>query len=423
MSRAVRIRLAAFVVLSAVGIIYVTSSYLGFIDKLTGSNITVTATLPGSGGLYEGSEVDYRGVKIGRVAQMSPTDDGVRLTLELQKGTKLPTDSAMFVHNLSAVGEQYLDFEPPDGSGPYAVDGTAFHGDKDSLPVDEGALLVSLNRMVGSVNKKDLQVVVHELGLMFNDTGSDLQRLIDSGSQFLDVASAHTDETVALLNHGLTVLRTQQGQKENIRSFAADLNTLTTALRESDGNLRDVLAHTGPAANEVRGLLEDLEPTIPILLSDLTTTGQVIDTHLAGVEQLLVTYPPMIYNGPLGLTKDGYGKVNIQMDYSVPPCTDGYLPKDQWRSTQDLTDKPYYHAKCLSGPPYEMRGSNGIPGGASGNASPPRVLTRSYDPVTGRVQGLVDAHGNPVEVRQPGDMSVLGEDAWKWLLVGPVTGR
>ena len=29
----------------------------------------------------------------------------------------------MYVHNLSAVGEQYLDFEPPDNKGPYAEAG------------------------------------------------------------------------------------------------------------------------------------------------------------------------------------------------------------------------------------------------------------------------------------------------------------
>ncbi len=32
----------------------------------------------------------------------------------------------MFVHNLSAVGEQYLDFEPPDDQGPYARSGDTF---------------------------------------------------------------------------------------------------------------------------------------------------------------------------------------------------------------------------------------------------------------------------------------------------------
>ena len=124
MSRGVRVRLAAFLVLSAVGITYITASYLGLVDKVTGHGLTVTATLPGSGGLFEGSEVTYRGVKIGKVTKMTSTEDGLELELALKEDTKLPTDSAMYVHNLSAVGEQYLDFQPDDEDGPYAKDGT-----------------------------------------------------------------------------------------------------------------------------------------------------------------------------------------------------------------------------------------------------------------------------------------------------------
>ena len=148
MTRGVRIRLMAFVVLSAVGITYIAASYLGVVDRITGRGITVTASLPGSGGLFEGSEVTYRGVKIGRVARMDTTEKGVDLTLDLEEDTRLPLDSRLFVHNLSAVGEQYLDFQPPDEKGPYAEDGSSFAGDDKSLPVDEGDLLVDLNRFV-----------------------------------------------------------------------------------------------------------------------------------------------------------------------------------------------------------------------------------------------------------------------------------
>ena len=44
-----------------IGITYIGATYLGFVDRITGSGHTVTATLPGSGGLFEGSEVTYRG--------------------------------------------------------------------------------------------------------------------------------------------------------------------------------------------------------------------------------------------------------------------------------------------------------------------------------------------------------------------------
>lgn len=421
MSRGVRIRLMVFVVLSAVGIVYVAGNYLGIVSRITGRDIDVTATLPGSGGLFEGSEVTYRGVKIGRVSSMKPTADGIDVHMALNSGTKLPVDSKVFVHNLSAVGEQYLDFEPPNADGPYAVDGTVFHGDADSLPTDEGELLVDTNRFVNSVNHKNLQVTVKELGRMFGDTGRDLQQLLDSGSKFITEASLHTDDTIALLRNGLTVLRTQRGEKENIRSFAHDLATVTGVLRGSNRDLRQVLTDTPGAAEQLNGLLKDLEPTLPILLSDLTTMGQIVTAHLPGVETLLVLYPTFMAGGPTGSTRDGWGHINVQMDYAVPPCTDGYRPEDTWRPPSDTTDAPLYPAHCNSPPPYNLRGSKYAPGyDAIGDASPPRVYSGAYDPITGRVAGVVDRNGNPVEIRPPSDMSVLGGDAWKWLLVGPM---
>ncbi len=318
-SRGVRVRLAIFVILSAVGITYITATYLGFVDRITGSGHTVTATLPGSGGLFEGSEVTYRGVKIGKVTKMTPTVEGVEVEMAIREDVELPTDSKIYVHNLSAVGEQYLDFEPEDEDEEdeeYAKDGTVFHGDESSLPVDEADLLVDLDDFVGSVDKKSLQVTVKELGAMFGDTGEELQTLLDSGSTFIREASAHTDETMALLRNGLTVLRTQQGQKENIRSFAHDLATLTAALRGSDKDLRNVLTATPGAATELQKLLEDVEPTLPVLFGDLVTVDQIMLANLDGLEQLLVTYPTLIAGGPTGSTRDGYGHINLQFDYS-----------------------------------------------------------------------------------------------------------
>ena len=46
----------------------------------------------------------------------------------------------------------------------------------------------------------------------------------------------------------------------------------------------------------------------------------------------------------------------------------------------------------------------------------------SYDPSTGLVAGVVGADGGPVRFGTAGDLSVLGGDSWKWLLVGPVAG-
>jgi phospholipid/cholesterol/gamma-HCH transport system substrate-binding protein len=418
MIRGTRIRIAAFLVLSAVGIVYVTAAYLGFVDRVLGRGLTVHATLPTSGGLYEGSEVTYRGVKIGKVSRMTATRDGVTVDLALKEGTKLPLDSPMYVHNLSAVGEQYLDFEPPDGKPPYAEAGDTLAGNADSLPVDEGDLLIELNSFVSSVDKQNLQVLIRELGTMFHDTGGPLQQLIDNGSTFISEASAHTAATRALLDDGLTVLQTQEGQSENIRSFSRDLARITDSLKESDGDLRGTLSDTPPTARDIDKLLADLEPTLPVLLGNATSVGQIGLTHLAGLEHLLVVFPRVIAGGFTGTTPDGYGHVNLQYDNSVPPCTKGYKPPSDWRPASDLSDSPIFPAQCTAGDPYVQRGTPYSPDGRHGN--PGAAYRGAYDLSSGIIGGVVDANGNPVRLGSQGNLSVLGDDSWKWLLVGPV---
>ena len=300
-----------------------------------------------------------------------------------------------------------------------------FKGDESALPVDEGDLLVDMNDFVGSVDRESLQVVVKELGA---DVRRHRPRAADAARQRLDVhreASAHTDETVAAA-----------AQRADRAAHPARPEGEHPQLRQ-----RPQHAHRGPArtatptcarcsrdtpgaAREVRRLLKDLEPTLPVLLSDLVTVDQVVVELPAGLEQLLVTYPAMIAGGPTGSTADGCGHVNLQFDYSVPPCTNGYRPPERVAvAARHAPTRPSIPAECKSGAPYEMRGPRIRPGPTGANASPPRVYSGSYDPATGRVPGVVDANGNPVEFNQPDNLSVLGGDAWKWLLVGPVARR
>ena len=415
MTGGVKVRLVAFVLLGAVGVFYAGANYLGLVDRLLGRGYTVTAELEGTGGLYEGSLVTYRGVQIGKVASMEPRGDGVAVRLDIEDEAKIPERSPMFVHNGSAVGEQYLDFEPASDDGPYLGDGDTIEGDGDTLPVDEGDLLVDMDQFVRSVDKQDLRTVIGELGDMFYETGRPLQELIDSGNTFIDAASANKQETISLLQDGRTVLRTQQANAGNIRAFADGMAQLTGALRTSDRDLRTILQGSPGTIWEVQKLLQDLEPTFPILLSNLVTINEVTAVRLPNLEQLLVTYPVIISSGFTGTTRDGFGHVHLQYTREPPPCTEGYLPPNRWRPPSDVSDgEVYLKARCASPPPYASRGANYVPEPGDGSA---RVAP--YDPSTGTVGGArqrlrLDAQG-------VGD--VYGKDAWKWMLIGPTLPR
>jgi phospholipid/cholesterol/gamma-HCH transport system substrate-binding protein len=209
------------------------------------------------------------------------------------------------------------------------------------------------------------------------------------------------------------VLRTQAENADNIKDFADGLNTFTRALSDSDRNVR-VLLQGGPAALEqVELLLEGLKPTLPVFLGNLVTVNQVTTVRLPALEQLLVTYPALIAGGFDGTTNDGYGHVHLEFT-DEQPCTEGYLPTSRWRPGSDLSDgTPYLQAHCASPAPYNMRGSKYAPDYGNGAA---RVAP--YDPRT----GTVSDGGRQYVIGDPGLNDIYGEDAWKWMLIGPTLG-
>ena len=411
MTRAVKTRLIAFLVLSAVGIVYVAGSYLGIVDRLLGRGLTVHATLPASGGLFVGSEVTYRGVKVGKVSGMDVIPSGVRVDLALQEGTKIPRSAAVYVHNLSAVGEQYLDFEPASKAGPYAEAGDTIHGNAASLPESTDDLITTMSALVNSVDRNQLSTAMTEMGTMFRGTADPLSRMVDAGTQFVAAAKANQQQTIDLLDSGQTVLATQQANADNIRSFAHDLAGFTAGLKGSDADIRTVLQGGTPALDEVRSLLEGLEPTLPVFIGNLVTVNQVITARLPALEQTLVTFPRVIASGFTGTPGDGYGHINLQMDYTSPPCTAGYKPPSQWLPGTDTSDPPSYPARCLSGLPVNPRGSKYAPevGAASGTS----YRVAPYDARTGQVDDNLTL----------GRHTVFGDSSWQSILVGPTEQR
>lgn len=373
MTRGTRIRLIAFVVLSAVGLVYLGGSYLGIVDRVLGRGYSVEVLLPSSGGLFEGSEVTYRGVKVGEVDRMTVESGGLRLEVRLQEDARIPADSPVYVHNLSAVGEQYLDFEPASSEGPMLADGDTVRGTEGSLPLGEDVLITDLNRLVGSLDEKALGTVVDELGAMFRGNAEPLRSLVDDAQILIDAARENEDATLSLLRSGQTVLQTQADQSGNIRSFARDLSLLLDTLVESDDDLRTVLEDADPAAREATALVARLSDELPPALEDLLAVTDIVNGRLPALEQLLVTFPRLVAAGPTALAEiggDKLGRVNLNLNFQPEACTEGYLPPGQWRPTREEgfvpffdeeTGEPRVDVECASGPPVNMRGMKYAP--------------------------------------------------------------
>jgi phospholipid/cholesterol/gamma-HCH transport system substrate-binding protein len=212
-TRKIRVQLAVFLLIAAVGVTYVGGRYAG-LDRLFGAGgYRVTVQLADSGGIFENAEVTYRGVAVGRVVDLRLSDTGVAVELDIDDtAPPIPAKTRAVIANRSAIGEQFVDLQPDDGAPPYLADGSEIPLLRTTLPPRTERVLANLDGLVTSVPIDSVRTVVEELGTAFDGSGPQLQRLLDGGGAFVDTATEHLPETVGLLENANTVLATQQSR-------------------------------------------------------------------------------------------------------------------------------------------------------------------------------------------------------------------
>lgn len=460
-TRSVKLQLLVFALISFAGMSFAGARYANLDRFFTDQGYVVGADFADSGGIFQGAEVTYRGVPVGQVQELKLLADGVRVTMLLRPGTKVPTGTKAAVGNRSAVGEQFVDLSPQRDGKPYLGSGDVIGRSDTSIPIQPTELLTNLDDLVNSVNQKDLAVVLDELGQAFDDnTGESLQRLVDSGDKLTAAATEALPETIALIRDGRTVLRTQNATSGQFRSFNRDLRSLTSQLRTSDPDFRALYANGTRSANEVQDVLQSNRTALPVLLDNLVSTAQVQQVRLPSLKQILVTYPNVIAGGFTVTPGDGTAHFGFVTDSAVPVCTNGYQTTDRRKPDDTSVKSPNFAAYCSddNGPdsirgarnsqypkgaqPFPENGGTGagqaarsgsggspattsgarspsIRGGASGTQLDP-VTLGDYDPKTGKV---ITADGRTLEIGSTaGAKKLFGERSWEWMLLNPLAG-
>ncbi|MGW5605574.1 MCE family protein [Streptomyces sp. NPDC003753] len=422
-TRMVKAQLVAFAAVTAVGVSYVGAEYTGLADDVLGRGYTVTADFAESGGIFTGAEVTYRGVPVGRVGALRLNGSGVSVALDIEDGApKIPADTLAVVADRSAVGEQYVDLQPRRSGGPYLMDGSPIPRSRTRTPLPVTDLVLGLDRLVNSVGKDDLRTTVDELGKAFAGTGPNLTRLVDSGNQLVESASDSLPQTVSLIEDSRKVLKTQADKGSAIKSFSRDLAALSAQVKSSDGDLRRVVGNAAPAAQEVDSLLRSTRPTLPVLLANLISGGQVTVARLPGVEQALVTLPVVVAGSYTVIPGDGTTHFGLTVNANDPPaCTRGYGTRR--RDPSDAGTRAANtgaHCTAPRGSATSVRGAQNAPGASAGSGGADQTAyVTPYDPETGTATG---PDGTPLEIGSAGgEQTVFGKESWQWLLVGPMS--
>ncbi len=432
LTRFVRIQLVVFLVASVLGVSGMALIYIQAPRLLGVGHTIVKLELPASGGLYRFSNVTMRGVQIGRVTGLDLQPDKVVATLSLDRGAEVPADVQANVRSISAVGEQYVDLVPRSAGGPLLRDNSVIPQADVTVPQQIGPVLDQVSALLATVPTDRLGNLIDETYEGLSGAGYDLGSLMDSGAVLSRDFAADRETARALVDHSVPLLDSQVHSADAIRTWAANLAGVTEQLAANDPDLRTLLG-VGPGfMREVSALLAQVKPTLPVLLANLASVGQVGVTYRPGIEQLLVMLPltasgiqsfAVATNNPTGIPLSDFG-ISIA---DPPVCTVGFLPPSSWRSPADETDidtPDGLYCKLPQDSPVSVRGARNSPCMEHPGKRAPTVQIcnsdQPYRPLATRQHALGPYPFDPNLIAQgvPPDSRVTENDR----IFGPIEG-
>lgn len=389
LTRFIKRQLVIFSLASIIGMTAMAIGYLQVPMLLGIGHITVKLELPRSGGLYTFGNVTYRGVQIGKITDLQVYEaERVEATMSLRASPRIPEDLIAAVRSVSAVGEQYIDLQPLSQTEPYLADGSVIPASRTRLSAQVGPMLNSVSALVESFPKGRLSDLLDESFAAFNGAGYDLGALLDSASTLSKDLSETGTATRALIDDSVPLLDSQIQSANSLRAWTGNLAGITGQLVDRDPQLRTILDEGPGFADELSHLLTAIQPTIPVLLANLTSNSQIALTYNPSLEQVLVLLPPNIAStqaaqhtrNPTGLP---LGDFTISVS-DPPACTVGFLPPSMWRSPEDDTDidtPDGLYCKLPQDSPIAVRGARNYPCiGKPGKRAPTVQICNSDQP-------------------------------------------
>ncbi|GAA3951727.1 MlaD family protein [Gordonia caeni] len=329
LSKLVKIQLVVFAVVGVLAIVYVGATYAR-LDKLVGiGQYPVTVRMgETSGGIFSNAQVTYRGVPVGRVGNMELTESGVDVELLMDsRAPKVPASAVAVVANRSAIGEQFIDLQPPSGNGPYLEKNSVIT--EYELPPKLQDVMSDTISLTESVPVDDLTTVVTELGKAFDGQADNMNRLVDALMNLAETGHDNLGETISLIQNSNVVLGTQAEQSDQILAWSKGLELVTAQLASSDPDVRRILTNAPMTATELSSFLQKHGDDATTLIHQLGETVHTIEPASFATGATFAMLSALSAGSHSPAPGDGQIHFGIVLETNNPPsCTVGYESTD-----------------------------------------------------------------------------------------------
>ncbi|WP_246398146.1 MlaD family protein [Mycobacterium vicinigordonae] len=335
--------------------------------------ISLRIQLSESGGLLANQDVTLRGIPIGRITSLNLTRTGVEAVAVVNADVRIPRDSPVRVSGLSAAGEQYLDFRPQRGGGPYLTDGVVIGQQQTTIPLSLSQIIDDSHGSLAQLDPNEVKALMAELRV--GREGPEKLAAIFDGSIFLaSTLDGVLPQTVKLLRNTRTVLTTFHDLTPGLHRTSAEVQGVLEGVNKMDGGFRTLIDRGSGQLADIDNLIADNHENITQLLGNLTTISQLLYLRIPALqdlwrpdhEALIDRLASTFHDGGLWGVGEIYPRYRCDYDLPRRPPTQADFPE------------PYRYTYCKNPDPSVLiRGARNAPRPPGDDTAGPPA---GYDP-------------------------------------------
>ena len=259
---------------------------------------TYTAEFSNGSGLKSGQFVRASGVEVGKVRDVTLTENGQRVLVKLAVDKSLPVyqSTGAQIRYANLVGDRFVNLDRGSGEGADRVlpPGGFIPLARTQPALDLDALIGGFKPLFKSLDPEKINNIATSLVTVFQGQGGTVASVLSQTAQ-LTATLADRDRAIGEVITNLnTVLTTVNKHQKDFDQTVSNFEVLITGLKNRADPLADSIADISNASGTLAGLLAEDRPLLQETLPKVETILQPFADEPEKLEQLLNDYPPAI---------------------------------------------------------------------------------------------------------------------------------
>ena len=262
---------------------------------------TITAYFPSVNGLYTGDTVRVLGVKVGKVAAITPRSGDVKVTLEVDRSTPIPADARAVVVAQSLVSGRFVQLTPVYAGGKQLDDGSAIPMERTAVPMewdDVKKQLATLTKAIGpdGADKGSAARLMDVANKNLQGNGSALNSSITNLSDVMSTLSSGRDDLFSTIRNLQKLTDALSTSHEELVQFNGRIASVTDVLADNTTELDGAMHNLDSAMTDVQTFIDQNKDALTSSVAKLSDTTRILAEKDKQIRGLLHSAPNQLAN-------------------------------------------------------------------------------------------------------------------------------